>query len=437
MQKKNRKVAYQMKKNLLLWRRLDNSAKIFPLSTGRRYSSVFRASVVLKEDIQPSILEEALNETLDKYQSFKVRLKKGFFWHYLENNNKRPIVEQEKDYPCKYIDPKLNRGYLFKVTYFKNKINIDIFHALTDGNSGLVFFREIVYTYLEKCNSKELEKENRIIKKIEYNTEDSYLKNYDKKSKSNISGKQAYKIKGRKIKLGAISAIHQIINLEQLKSEAQKYNATITQYLTAVLIYTIYNENYLKNKGKKPIKICIPVNLKKYFPSKTMSNFFSYITIQSNIKENKFEEMLELVKKEFEEQLTEKEIIKTMSNNVKLGNNFFIKIIPLLLKIIIVRIAYLQIRRYSTITFSNLGRIGIIGDYKSYIDYFLMLIAPDPFERIKCSSCTFENNMVFTFTSVLNDNKIEKGFYEFLKGRGIDVKIESNGVLDDISAENE
>ena len=62
----------------------------------------------------------------------------------------------------------------------------------------------------------------------------------------------------------------------------------------------------------------------------------------------------------------------------------------------------------------------IIGDYKKYIDYFLMLIAPDPVEKIKCSSCTFENNMVFTFTSILDDNSIEKCFYKFLTEKGIE-----------------
>ena len=423
-------------KNLLSWRRLDNSAKIFPLSTGKKYSTVFRLSVLLKEDIQPNILKEALLETLDKYKSFKVRIKHGFFWHYLENNTKEPIIEEESDYPCKYIDPTLNKGYLFKVTYFKNKINIDIFHALTDGNGGSIFFRELIYSYLEKCYPKELNKENRILKKIEDNTEDSYMQNYDKKSKSNGAGKRAYKLTGRKIKLGAVSVIHQIINLEQLKKEAKKHEATITQYLTAVLMYSIYTEDYLKNNGKKPIKICIPVNLKKYFPSKTMSNFFSYITMSAYIKDKKldtFEKMLEFIKKEFWEQLKEEEIMKTMSKNVKLGNNFFIKIIPLFLKIPIVKLSYLEIRKYGTITYSNIGRIGILGDYQKYIDYFLMLIAPNPFERIKCSSCTFENNMVFTFTSIINNNNIEKQFYNFLKEKGIEVRIESNGVLDDIS----
>ena len=426
------------KKNKLTWRKLDNSAKIFPLSTGKKYSTVFRLSVLLKEDIKPQLLQKAVIDTLEKYKSFKVRMKAGLFWYYLEHNTKNPIIEEEKDYPCKYINPKTNRGYLFKVTYFKNKINIDIFHALTDGNSGTTFFKEIVYTYLELSHQEELSSENRQIRKIEYNTEDSYIKNYDKKAKSNASGKKAYELKGRKIKLGAISVIHQIINLEQLKEESKKYNATLTQYLTAVLMYAIYQENYIKYKGKRPIKICIPVNLKKYFPSKTMSNFFSYITIVAQIeKENidTFDKMIEFVKKEFQYSLTEEEITKTMSSNVKLGTNIFIKAIPLFLKKILVRLSYIEIRKYTTITYSNIGRIGMIGDYKKYIDYFLMLIAPEPVEKIKCSSCTFENNMVFTFTSILDNNNIEKKFYDFLTQRGIEIKIESNGVLDDISPE--
>ena len=227
------------KKNSLVWRRLDNSAKIFPLSTGKRYSTVFRVSVLLNQDNKQDILKEAVIKTLEKYPSFKVKMKKGFFWHYLESNTKTPIIEEEKDYPCRYIDPRLNNGYLFKVTYFKNKINIDIFHALTDGDSGTVFFREIVYTYLEMCYPNELRKEDRTIRKIEYTTEDSYLKNYDKKSKSSVKDKRAYKLKGKKIKLGAVSVIHQIINLEQLKLETKKYNSALLAMISRVEVSEI------------------------------------------------------------------------------------------------------------------------------------------------------------------------------------------------------
>ena len=62
------------KDNKLYWRKLDNSAKIFPISAGKKYSTVFRLSAVLNEKIQPKVLQEAVNQALEKYQSFKVRM---------------------------------------------------------------------------------------------------------------------------------------------------------------------------------------------------------------------------------------------------------------------------------------------------------------------------------------------------------------------------
>ena len=421
------------KKEKLYWRRLDNSAKIFPISAGKKYSTVFRLSVVLKEKIQPEILQIAVEKALEQYELFRVRLKNGFFWNYLEYNPKKIFIEEEKEYPCKYIEPKENNHYLFKVTYFDKKINIDIFHSLTDGNSGVMFFREIVYNYIELAHKEEFQEELRIKRKFDLSTEDSYIKNYNKKAKGNNSAKKAYKLAGRKIKLGAISAIHEIIDLNQLKQEAKKNEATITQYLTSVLIYTIYQANYIKNKGKRPIKVCIPVNLKKYFPSNTISNFFSYITVEAEMKKDRldtFDKILDFVKKDFTKKLTPEEIQKTMSGNVKLGTNPFIKLIPLVLKKPIVRLSYLEIRKYTTTTFSNIGRIGIIGKYQRYIEDFFMLIAPEPVEKIKCSACSFENHIVFTFTSILDDCSIEKEFYKFLKEKNISVEIESNEILD-------
>ena len=415
----------------LYWRRLDNSAKIFPISAGKKYSTVFRLSAVLNENINPVMLKKAVQKALEQYEFFKVKLKDGFFWNYFEYNSKEPIIEKEREYPCRYIEPQKNNGYLFKVTYFEKKVNIDIFHSLTDGNSGITFFREIIYNYIELAHEKEFQEELRLVKKIDSSAEDSYIKNYDKNAKGNASTKKAYKLMGKKIKFGAVSAIHEFIDLETLKNECKKYDATITQYLTSVLIYSIYKANYIKNKDTRPIKVCIPVNLKKYFPSNTISNFFSYITVEAKMEELKeFDDIVEFVKKDFTKKLAEEEIRKTMSANVKLGINPIIKRIPLILKKPIVRLSYLEIRKYTTTTFSNIGRIGIIGKYKKYIDSFLMLIAPEPVEKIKCSACSFENKIVFTFTSILNNCEIEKYFYNFLKERKIEVEIESNGILD-------
>ena len=417
------------------WRRLDNSAKIFPIASSKKYSSVFRLSAVLKEKIAPNILKKAVNLALKNLSSFKVKLKKGFFWYYFEDNNKEVIIEKEKDYPCKYIDPNTNNDYLFKVTYWENKINLDIFHSLTDGNSGIIFLREIVYTYIELAHKEDFSQKLRTERKISNNTEDDYLKNYDKKSKNSKGGKKAYRLKGKILPLAAIGVIHVNIDLDELKNRAKEKNVTITQYLTSVLIHAIYNSNYKKYNGKKPIKICIPVDLKKYFKSETISNFFSYISVQTeeNLNLDSFEEILKFVKKEFDRKLTKEEISKTMSANVKLGNNIFIKSIPLFLKLIIVKLSYIEIRKYTTTTFSNVGRIGIIGEYQKYIDKFMMLIAPEAVEKIKCSACSFENKLNFTFTSTLENTEVEEEFCKKLKEEGINISVEGNGVHDFIS----
>ena len=418
------------------WRRLDNSAKIFPIASSKKYSSVFRLSAVLKEEINVVTLKKSVNLVLKHLPSFKVKLKKGAFWYYFEDNTKDLIIEEERDYPCKYIDPDTNNDYLFKVTYWRNKINLDIFHSLTDGNSGIIFLREIVYTYIELAHKEEFNKILRTKRKVSNNTEDDYLKNYDKKSRGGRGGKKAYTLKGKKLPLGAIGVIHVNINLEELKNKAKEKGATITQYLTAVLVYSIYNSKYKKQNNKKPIKVCVPVDLRKYFKSETVSNFFSYITVttdtQLKMLQN-FDGILKFVKSEFERLLTREEISKTMSANVKIGNNPIIKIIPLFLKLPIVKLSYLEIRKYTTTTFSNIGRIGIIGEYQKYIDKFLMLIAPETVEKIKCSSCSFENILVFTFTSILQDTDVEKTFCQKLKEEGIDILIEGNGVHDFIS----
>ena len=41
------------------WRRLDNSAKLFPIIANRKFSNVFRLSCVLKEEVEENILQEA------------------------------------------------------------------------------------------------------------------------------------------------------------------------------------------------------------------------------------------------------------------------------------------------------------------------------------------------------------------------------------------
>lgn len=134
--------------NVKHWRRLDNAAKLFPAASSKRDTRVFRFYCELKEDIQQEILQKAVDRTLEKYPIFLSVLRKGLFWHYLEQSNKRPVVREEYKEPCSSLYIRDKRDLLFEVTYYKKRINFEVFHVLTDGTGASEFVRELVKNYL-------------------------------------------------------------------------------------------------------------------------------------------------------------------------------------------------------------------------------------------------------------------------------------------------
>lgn len=413
------------------WRKLDDQAKIFALASNKNYSSVFRLSVLLKENIEQDVLKKALELALEKYKAFKVKMKKGLFWYYLEENEKKPIVTIENDYPFKKVNTRKNKEYLFKVTYFKNKINIDFFHALTDGNGGTVFFREIIYKYLEIKYPNDFDKATNSLDKMVYDSENAYIKNYIKTESSKNSRQKAYLIKGKALPKGIIGINHFFINLEQFKNETKKEKCSISMYLIAMIAYSIYTSNSKPNDLKNPIKICVPVNLKKYCDSDTISNFFSYILINlkfNNKKEYSFYDILKDVKKQFENKLQLEKIIKTISIDAASTNKFYIRMIPLFLKRFAIKIGSLYFKKCTTMTFSNIGPIEIDNKYKKYIDNFLVTLSPDWAEKIKCGVCSYDNMLVVSFGTNLKEALVEKNFKQRLEERKIKFCIKGNGV---------
>ena len=142
------------------WRKLDNTAKIFSMEDYTN-NNTFRLSVVLKEKINPSYLKDAVIRTLMEYPSYKVKIRVGFFWNYFEKNDNDVIIEEENEMPCESIDFMMNNDYLFKVTYFDKKINVDMCHMLTDGMGGTIFIKSILYNYLNIVKDMDLKVEDK------------------------------------------------------------------------------------------------------------------------------------------------------------------------------------------------------------------------------------------------------------------------------------
>ncbi|MBO6015485.1 MAG: hypothetical protein J6P60_02725, partial [Lachnospiraceae bacterium] len=169
----------KMRKRQPAWDKLDNTANLFPVIASETMSNVYRISVTLTEEIDCFLLQEALNRILPHFMLFRMRLRMGIFWYYFEENSRPvPLVQEEYAGPGAYIDKSKNHHYMFRVTYYKCRINLEVFHALTDGSGGIIFLKELLYQYLRLRYPELLEKEkDKLSSDIFLDQEDSYVKN--------------------------------------------------------------------------------------------------------------------------------------------------------------------------------------------------------------------------------------------------------------------
>lgn len=430
--KKNKKQKEAPFQHEVRWDKLDNTAHLFPVIAGERMSNVYRISVSLTEMVDPDVLQRALDLTLPRFDGFNVRLRSGVFWHYFEENNKpAPPVIEEKTYPCRYINPVQNNSYLFRVTYYKYRINLEVFHVLTDGMGGINFLKELTYQYL-RLRYPEIADQttDHLSSGTTLNLEDSFLKNYKKDSKKIYKTKKAYRIRGEKLRHGEFGVMHGYMNVSQLKSVCKDYGVTINEYLVAVYVWSVYKECLNGCSSKEPIRVAVPVNLRPYFKSITTKNFFAMISAEFHPAEEQytFVQVLHRIQDSLRSQLTSEHLEKVFSYNVSNQKNPVLRLVPLPLKNIAMRFVYKQAALANTATISNVGRIIVEDLYRPYIEAFHIFMAISIGQHIKGTICSYEDTLVFTFSYDLADPSVQRGFFQKLSEDGISVEIESNGV---------
>ena len=414
----------------LRWERLDNTAHLFPVIAGESMSNVYRISVTLKELIDPKLLQQALDKILPRFDGFNLRLRTGAFWYYLEENGKpAPKVCEENTFPCRFIGQ--NRSYLFRVTYYKYRINLEVFHVLADGMGGINFLKELTYQYLRLAHPQLREKlGDSFSSHTSLNREDSFLKNYRKKAKKGYRSEKAYLIKGDRLEQGEFGVMHGYMQIPGLKEVCRKYGVSINEYLVAVYIYSVYKECLHGMPSKRPVRVAVPVNLRPFYQSITTKNFFVMVSAEFYpIKEgHSFEEVLEITKESLRSQINREHLEELFSYNVSNEKLLAARATPLFIKNIAMRQIYKTSALANTATVTNIGNITVSEDYAPYIEMFHAFLAMSKGQHIKGTICSYENTLVFSFSYDLADVSVQRGFFRKLAEDGLEIEIESNGV---------
>lgn len=416
----------------LRWDKLDNTANIFPVIAGEGMTNTYRFSVELNEDIQPELLQKALDIVLPKFNVFNVRLRMGVFWYFFEENNKpAPRVTEEELFPCRYIQPNKNNSYLFHVSYYKSRINLEIFHVLTDGMGGITFIRELVYQYLRLAHPELCEQvEDKLSDVTSLNAEDSFEKNYKKKPDSGYKTERAYRIKLNKLAKGEFAVMHGHLNVPELKAVTKKYGVSINEYLVAVFAWATYVQCLHKVPSKHPIRIAVPVNLRPYFNSNTTKNFFTIVAAEFHPtkEECTFEDVLASIQTSLRSQLNRENLEELFSVSVSNQKNKLLRVVPLVVKNLVMRLVYNRSALAYTTTITNVGQIKFDSVYEPFIKMFRAFIAMSKNQYLKGTVCSYQDTLVFTFSSIFSDTSIQKEFFRKIAEDGVTVQIETNGV---------
>ena len=415
------------------WTRLDNASKLFPAVASNRDTKVFRLACELYEDVDPEILQQSLDLTIESFPLYKSVLRRGLFWYYFESGEISPKVEPETTTLCAPLYIRNHRSLLIRVSYYNKRINLEIFHALTDG-AGVIWFMETLTYHYMSIKYREIFGDR--IPKLNYRAsisqkmDDSFGKNYNnneinKKFKNEKeSSIKAYHIKGNRNEENRTKLIEGSMSVKAALDLAHEYNTTLTIFLTSLLLYSIYKEMPV-NKQKRPVVLSVPINLRQYYESVTARNFFSTMNISYDFKNNSsdFKEIIKNVSEDFKRRLTKEKLDEQLNHFMSLEKNLFTRIIPLTLKDYVLRIADKLNDRKITSSISNIGKIIMQEEFSTYIRQFSVCVSA---RRPLITLCTYDDRLVVSFTSPFEETDIQKTFFQFLSQNEVEIEITSN-----------
>ncbi len=421
------------------WYKLDLSAIVYPTLQRRDFSSVYRLSVLLKEEIQPEVLQKAVDMALPRFPTYKAAMRKGVFWRYLEPNHRPgPFVQKDVKNPCQPMDFKANNRYLVRFYYYKNRISIECHHSLGDGTGGMSVLLTVTATYL-RLLGKEIENGGLVLdidaQPDPEELEDAYMKYANAKVKPPRPGEKTYRIRGTKEPFYTLNIVDGIMSTPEVIKVAKSYNATITEYLNAVLIYALmkHQENSF-HMSLKPVKIAMPVNLRRFFPSNTLRNFITmiYPGIDPRLGDYTFEEIVKHVHNYMQYYINEKFLRGDITTNAATTKNAFIRVVPLFLKDFVVRQFYTKVQdRNSSAGLTNMGSLPVPESMRPYIERIDICMGQPFSSRTNCAIISFGDIMTINFASSIVEAEVERYFFCKLVQDGVHVKIESNREMEE------
>ena len=214
--------------------------------------------------------------------------------------------------------------------------------------------------------------------------------------------------------------------VEDVKAAGKKYGLTITEYLCVAMILMFIKCS--PEPVSLPIKISVPVDLRRRFPSDSVRNFVFMTDVTFNPQgrtDVTFEDIADSVRGMAAAGATPEKLRAAVSTNVAAERNPITSAVPYPVKKAVMKQSYLDMQYSYTTILSNLGEIKFPPEIAPLVLEADCCLNKTPFLHFGCAAVSLNGIFNLTFTSANTNTEREKFFFRLLSSHGIRVRVDS------------
>ena len=397
---------------------------------------MFRVSASLKEPIDVKRMQSALDVTVRRFPALATRLRRGLFWYYLQQLDRAPRIRQEQSYPLARMSADETRACALRVIVYENRVAVEFFHSLTDGNGAMVFLKTLLAEYLQQKYGIHVPAELGVLGRLEEPTEEEMEDSFQKHAgpvQASRKGTDAFKPIGTPEPDGFLHVTCFELPVAQVLEKSKQMGVTLTTYLCAVMMQALLQlqkEQQPNIRRRKHIKVLLPVNLRSMFGSKSLRNFVLYTTpeVDPRLGEYTFQELCQRIQHQMALEVNPKFMSSLIATNLNGERMMAVKVVPLFLKNIIMKAVFNAVgERKSTLSLSNLGAAKLPEVMNAYVERMDFILGVQSTAPYNCGVISWGDTLYMNFIRNIREPELEYALYRVLRDQGIPVTVESNG----------
>ena len=190
-----------------------------------------------------------------------------------------------------------------------------------------------------------------------------------------------------------------------------------------------YQQTRIGRDRRRPVKITVPVNLRKLYGSRTLRNFILTLNpgVDPRMGTYTLPELCKTIGAQIAAEATPQRMSGRIAANVSPQQVLPIRLAPLPVKNLVMRLVYsVRGERCGCLTLSNLGVIRLPAEMGEQVARLEFIIGPQITYPHNCGVATWNGTTYINFIRNIRECELERLFFSRLVELGLPVHIESN-----------